>query len=318
MHIHKLLLFFVTVSLLLAFPASISAQTEEISPESLAADNGHFASVNGANIYYETSGSPENPAVVLVHGFGGSTHNWRFVTQPIADAGHYVIALDLPPFGLSDKSTDLEYSGSWMADLVAGLLDELDINTATIVGHSMGGSVTAQFAIRHPERVNKLVFVAGGILDQLMNDSDRSIPILDAIDPESPAAAMLLRTLFNADFFARTLSSAYNDESALTDDVRDRYSQLVNIEGAPAGFLAFLQAEETSPVTLRELVIATENVPVLLLWGELDTWVPLTLGETMHRVLAQSELIVYPDVGHLPPEEVPEQFSRDLIAFLQR
>lgn len=318
MQMRTLLLNIVTAILLLTVPVFVSAQTEEISAETLAAENGHFVDVDGAKVYYETSGSTDNPAVVLVHGFGGSTHNWRFVTQPLADAGFYVVALDLPPFGLSDKSIELDYSHSWMADLVAGLLDELSINTATIVGHSMGGSVTAQFAVRHPQRVDKLVFVAGGILDQLMNNREGSIPILDSIDPESPAAAMLLRAIFNDDFFTDTLSSAYNDETALTNDVRERYAQLVNIEGAPAGFIAFLQADEASPITLDDLASAAEDMPVLLLWGEEDSWVPLSLGQTMHDALNNSELITYPDVGHLPPEEVPEQFSRDLINFLQR
>ncbi|MEO1646268.1 MAG: hypothetical protein AAFR67_13840, partial [Chloroflexota bacterium] len=78
----------------------VGAQDDEvITPQDLADDNGAFAIVNGAEIYYVSEGDPSNPAVVMIHGFGGSTFTWRDNIGVIADAGYYAVALDLPPFG---------------------------------------------------------------------------------------------------------------------------------------------------------------------------------------------------------------------------
>jgi pimeloyl-ACP methyl ester carboxylesterase len=276
------------------------------------------------SIYYETMGEATNSVVMLIHGFGGSTFTWRDTMPALADAGFYAIALDLPPFGLSDKNPDLNFSRSWMADMVSGLMDELGIAKATIVGHSMGGGVTAQFAVRHPEKVEKLVFVAGGIFEALeqvdasAEETDNTSPfaLLNTIDPKSPAAPILLRSLITKDFFVNTIKSAYFDDSIVTEEVADGYAKILQIEEAPVGFLAYLQAEETNPITLDDFVQANA-FPTLLLWGQEDTWVTLKLGELMYAKLDGAQLITYANIGHLPMEETAEAFNADLIAFLQ-
>jgi pimeloyl-ACP methyl ester carboxylesterase len=290
--------------------------------EELADPDGAFADVNGVSVYYHAQGDETNPTVILIHGFGGSTFTWRDTLPALEDAGFYAIALDLPPFGLSDKDPDLGYSRSWMSDLVADFMDTLGIETATIVGHSMGGAVTAQFAVRHPEKVEKLVFVAGGVFEVMEteeseDESSSPLNFLNSIDPKAPAAPILLRTLVTKDFFIDTLASAYYDPSIVTEEVADGYAKLLEIEEAPIGFLAYVQAQETEPISLDDLANATQETPVLLMWGIEDTWVEIALGETMLASLTNAELVTYDLVGHLPMEENTEAFNADLIAFLE-
>jgi pimeloyl-ACP methyl ester carboxylesterase len=310
--------------LLVLLTSGVVFAQEYQTPQELADENGAFADVDGVSIYYETMGEATNPVVVLIHGFGGSTFTWRDTMPALAEANYYAVALDLPPFGLSDKNPDLNFSRSWMADMVAGLMDTLAIEKATIVGHSMGGGVTAQFAVRHSAKVEKLVFVAGGIFEALeqvtesAQESETTSPfaLLNSIDPKSPAAPILLRSLITKDFFVNTIKSAYFDDSIVTEEVADGYAKILQIEEAPVGFLAYLQAEETSPITLDDFITAN-TFPTLLLWGEEDTWVTLRLGELMNEKIAGSQLVVYPNIGHLPMEETVEDFNTDLIAFLQ-
>lgn len=295
-------------------------------PQELADKNGQFADVEGVSIYYVAYGQPENPAVILIHGFGGSTFTWRNNIEVIADSGFYVLALDLPPFGLSDKRPELDYSQSWMADLVAGFLDELGIETATIVGHSMGGAVTAQFAVRHPERVDKLIFISGGIFDAEAqnaaspNEENESSPfaILASLDPESPFAVTAIRALLTPETFTNILRSAYYRKEVVTDDVTAGYQRPLQIENWAVGFLAFQQAEETAPILLPDLAAVSQSVPVLIIWGEEDTWVSLQMGEAMRATLSNVTFITYPETGHLPMEENTTQFNEDIIAFLQK
>jgi pimeloyl-ACP methyl ester carboxylesterase len=318
---------FLALFLLFCLPTAAQETTPSPfkTPQELADANGQFADIEGVSLYYVAHGEPENPAVILIHGFGGSTFTWRDNLQAIADAGFYALALDLPPFGLSDKNPDLDYSRSWMADMVAGLMDELNIETATIVGHSMGGSVTAQFAVRHPERVDKLVFVAGGIFDRAtlenseddQEDTNSPFALLANLDPNSPFAATALRAILTPETFTNILISAYHRQEVVTDEVTAGYQRPLQIQNWTNGFLAYQQAEETAEISLADLTAATQTTPILIVWGKEDTWVTIQMGEAMNAALANVTFVTYAETGHLPMEENTEQFNEDMIAFLQ-
>jgi pimeloyl-ACP methyl ester carboxylesterase len=312
---------FVSFILSITLLSAVTAQ-QYSTPQELADENGHFATVDQASIYYVTAGDPTNPAVIFIHGFGGSTFTWRDNLLPVAQAGFYAIALDLPPFGLSDKSASLGYTRSDMAKYVVGLMDILQIDHATIVGHSMGGAVTALLAVNNPERVQSLVFVAGGVFEALdretTQETDNQSPFafLANLDPTSPGAAQLLRVTLRPRTFANIMTSAYYDQESITDEMVDGYARPLQIENWPQGFLAYLQARDQQIITLSDLA-NTATMPVLILWGEEDSWVPITLGEAMLATLPDARMIRYPLTGHLPMEEQTERFNQDLVAFLE-
>ena len=319
------------LSLLLLLLLSVSvAQAQPEAALRLADENGKFTTLDDAQIYYITEGNPQNPAVMLIHGFGGSTVTWRETLPALAEAGFYAVALDLPPFGLSDKSADLTYNRAQMADWTAALMDELDIEQAVIVGHSMGGAVTARFAQRHPERVQGMVFVAGAVPASQQttptpepdsgntdDENDSPLSLLNDINPNSPFAAAALRLLFTEERFADMLSSAYAEDYTVSDETLQAYMRPLQVDNWPQGFLAYLGADNRNPVTADDLA-GQIDVPVLILWGEADTWVPPQVGQALHEALAESQLITYENVGHLPMEEVPQRFNEDLIAFLRQ
>lgn len=308
---------FVIIAILL-MSQFVSAQ-RYIEPEMLADADGQFADINGVSIYYIASGDDSNPAVILIHGFGGSTFTWRDNIDALVDAGYYVITLDLPPFGLSDKSPDIGHTHTDFADYIAGLMDFLEVESATIVGHSMGGSVTSYFVVNYPERVDKLIFVAGGVFEDTRdaNDDTQDSPlgILGTIDLESEPASNILRFSLVPATFASIIESAYFDASIMTDEVVNGYARPLQIENWTEGFIAYLLAEEANPITLIE-VSDVADMPILIIWGEEDTWVPIAIGEAMYNSFTDVQLITYANVGHLPMEENIEQFNEDVITFL--
>jgi pimeloyl-ACP methyl ester carboxylesterase len=310
------------IAIILLVTIMITAQQYR-TPQELADPNGAFELVNGASIYYVTEGNPADPAVIFVHGFGGSTFTWRDNLLPIAQAGFYAIALDLPPFGLSDKSADIGYARSDMAEYIVGLMDNLSIERAVIVGHSMGGGVAARMVISHPERISKLVFVAGGLFEAMQRDASTSesrqqspFGFLTSIDPQAPGVVQLLRLTLRPQTFASIMSSAYFDPQSITDEMVAGYARPLQIEEWPEGFLAYLQVDEQSTLTLQDLATAA-TMPTLIMWGQEDTWVPLDLGQQMLEVLPDASIVTYPLTGHLPMEENTKQFNDDLITFLQ-
>jgi pimeloyl-ACP methyl ester carboxylesterase len=328
-HMYGLIVIALLITALLAFVGLSQAQEDEhttVTVADLADENGDFVTIaDEIELYYVSAGDPTDPAVILIHGFGGSTVTWRDTLPALADAGYYTLALDLPPFGLSDKSTDIDYTRSAMARYVTQFMDALEIDTATIVGHSMGGSVTAHIAAQHPDRVDQLVFVAGAVYSREadapfspeQDDDDGTDPLmslLQSIDPDIPFAANVLRALLTPERFTDILTSAYANQEVVTADVVNAYARPLQTEDWAQGFLAYIGADETNPVALEDITI---DVPILVMWGEADTWVPLTIGETIIETLDQAEIVTYAGIGHLPMEEAPQAFNQDLIAFLR-
>ena len=99
------------------------------------------------------------PTIVLIHGMAGSLTTWDPVFADLART-HDVIAVDLPGHGGSSESRD--YSLGSMAGAVRDLLDALEVETATVVGHSLGGGIAMQFMYQFPERCERLVLVSSG------------------------------------------------------------------------------------------------------------------------------------------------------------
>lgn len=276
------------------FLIPVSAQS---TPQELADPDGQFLDIDGVSIYIQAHGDAANPAVILLHGFGGSTFTWRGTLDPLVEAGYYMVAMDLPPFGLSDKSAELDYSRTGLANLVVGAMDELEIETAVIVGHSMGGGVTAYLGARYPERVRGLIFVSGGLFEAMPDTAatsqadtssrDGLFGMLEGIDPSSPLAGVLVRTFLTPDRFTDLLESAYTRTDVITPEVIAGYQRPLLTDDWPEGLLAFSAAEEMTPVSLDDLTAAIDenDIPVLIVWGESDTWVSIALGETMHAAL---------------------------------
>lgn len=278
----------------------------------LSAPASRYVEVNGVQTYVVEQGAVGGEAVVFIHGFGGSTFSWRLNLNAVAEAGYRAVAFDLPPFGLSTRPASFDYSHDGLAEFTAALLDALNIEQATLVGHSMGGSVIAHFALKYPQRVDKLIFVAGAV-----NVSD-NVGGLSGLLSFPPAARWLqvgVRTFITPERMGEILMSAYYNPGFIDPTVQTGYQLPLRTEGWDTGLVAYIRDAGSSSLTPQQ--ITQINATSLLLWGEEDTWVPLSRGQTLADTLPNAILQTYPRVGHLPMEEIADAFNLDLITFLQ-
>ena len=269
-------------------------------------DESEFLDIGGARVHVRDQGPQDAQAVVLVHGFASSLHTWEGWVDYLTD-DYRVVTLDLPAFGLTGPNEGGEYDAEYYADVVDELADELSLDTFTLGGNSMGGGVAWRYALDHPDRLDRLLLVdAAGYSTE---DDDESIfftlaryPLLDRI-PRHITPRSAVRGL---------IESAYADGFQVTDELVERYYDLLRREGNREAIIRRLR----NPAENREDEIPGIDVPTLVIWGEQDTWIAPEYADRFADDIPDAQLVKYEGVGHIPMEEAPEESAADVAEFL--
>ena len=279
--------------------------------EQLVDADSKFDNVNGINIHYKTYGQGE-PTFILLHGFGASVFSWREVVEPLAQYGT-VIAYDRPAFGLTERPLEWEgespYGPQAQVDIVLGLMDELGVEKAILVGNSAGGTVSMQVALQHPERVEALILVdaavyAGG------GAPSWSRPILKT--PQMNHVGPLIARQLQAQG-VEFIKTAWHDPSKITQDIFDGYQKPLQIANWDKALWQLTVASEESGLVER---LAKITMPTLVITGDDDRIVPTEQSLRLADELPNAELKVIAQSGHLPHEEKPVEFMQAVTEFL--
>jgi len=265
-----------------------------------------FVNVGGRQLAYEEV-SPPDPegTVLLLCGIGAKRQGW-YRQLPVLGRRFRTLALDYRDVGDSDPATE-PYSIDELADDVAALARELGIESASLVGISMGGFISLVLALRHPELVDRLILVvtsAGGETHVSTSPEVMRALMPDATELESGDGARRVCSLVAAPGFAESHPEAIDEfvEIALHNPMRrDAY-------------LRQLEACRAHDVADR---LGDIHTPTLVLHGDVDPLVRIENGRLLAERIPGARLIVYENVGHIPEVECADDFNRDLAAFLQ-
>jgi pimeloyl-ACP methyl ester carboxylesterase len=307
-----LIAFIIILGAASALPFAIPINEGGIDPAQLITDpDGAFLTLQDVRVYYEDKGDRGAPPVVLIHGLFGSTLTWRYNVDALLEAGYRVITFDRPGFGLSDKTGAFNYAISNQADLTAALLDALAVDSAVIVGHSAGGNIAASLALRHPDRVDRLVLVDAAVA---FGGPPAFVGGLVALPPVWRWGRVGLQAYFTRENVEATLRGFQADPAFLTEADYDAYWRAFQTPGWDIALLAItrdLAVDALDDAALRRITART-----LLIWGAEDTLTPLAQGERLADLLPDAQLVIIPNAGHQPFEEAPQAFNQVLIAFL--
>lgn len=276
----------------------------------LAFPESEFIMVDGIEMHYrlwESSGEPVGN-VLLVHGFGGSTFSWRYTAPVLQEAGYRIVAVDLPGFGLTERKTGFSHTAEARAEIVWQLLEIIEPEVRWhLIGHSMGGATVSVMALKKTEQAESMVLVAGAV-----NGSGRSgVNRLFKYPPVGRWVRVLSsRFLLTESNVERMLASAYG--RPLTAEEVAGYYRPVAVKDSD---LVLIDLFTSTGMPLGEQ-IANLRLPVLLLWGETDSWVPLQRGQRLLDKLPNAELVVLDSEGHCPMETAPAIFNDQLLNFL--
>lgn len=277
---------------------------------------GSFADLHDRRIAY-TEHRGDGPVYLLVHGIGGSQADWQLAAKRLANTGQHFITVDLPGHGASAKGKG-DYSLGAMASVLRDLLDHLGHDHAVIVGHSLGGGVALQFTYQFPGRCIGLILVCSGGLG-----TETPTWLRAATLPGSRAvfAAIGSDTTTNSLLWTcRQLARVGIEPQMLNPQMVEKLSEFGDAETRTA-FLATLRSVVDASgqrVTALGKLAALEQLPVLLIWGARDPVIPLKHGEHANELLLNSELVVFPRIGHEPHVEDPDRFAQLLRDFSVR
>ncbi|HEX6418172.1 MAG TPA: alpha/beta hydrolase [Acidimicrobiales bacterium] len=244
----------------------------------------------------------EGDAVVFLHAFPLQAAMWDYQIEAL-EGSHRCVAIDVPGFGESPPPAEPRAASmrAW-AGIVDGVLDQLGIERATIVGASMGGYLAVAVLRHHRDRVHQLVLAGSRARSDDPNVAQRRSAQQDQLRDGAEVASLAKETVEGL------LSSGSMARAELVEYVH------ALAEGAHTdGWIAALQAMKDRPDSM--LLLRQAEVRALVVVGELDRVTPIAEAMSL-RSLLKGELVVIPDVGHLPNIEDPISFNDALVAFL--
>ena len=298
----------------------------EFVDQKYSSDESRFLETDTARIHYRDRGSGD--AIVLIHGSNASLHTWEPWVDILSEA-YRVVTIDLPGHGLTGRVADDDYSTGAYIRTVNAVVDELGIDTFVLGGNSMGGGVTWNYALAHPERVERMILVDSSGLWSWREESTETEPTessTSAGETEAPPLAFQLlqqpwfrsiaRYLDPRMLVEQGLRSAYNNSPVVTDDLIDRYYELSLREGTRDATLARFSGFRRDLADEPDLSVLTQ--PTLIMWGAMDSLIPVETAYRFEAVLPNASVVVYDDLGHIPMEEAPGRTAQDVLDFLER
>ncbi|WP_422421613.1 alpha/beta fold hydrolase [Pseudomonas sp. GZD-222] len=265
--------------------------------------NGHYLTTPaGLRLHYLDEGS--GPVVVWLHGSGPGASgfsNFKGNYPQFVEAGYRNIVLDLPGFGRSDKPEDVQYHLDFFIDNVAAVLDALDIDRCTLLGNSLGGAIALGLALRLPSRVERLILLAPGGVEEReayfrMEGIVRMVTLFNA----GPIGLEEMRSMMRLQLFDDSILP----ESLLLERVAVAVTQPKNLFS-------------TMQVPNMESRLGELQCPVLGFWGSNDNFNPVSGAQRIIDGAGNARFIVLNRCGHWVQVEHRDLFNRSCLEFLQ-
>ena len=270
------------------------------------------ARIHGHDVRYRMTG--KGPVVLLIHGMAGSSRTWLEAMRILA-RDYTVIAPDLLGHGESAKPMGDYSLGAYASGLRDLLVGALGIESATLVGQSLGGGVAMQLAYQHPELCQRLVLVASGGLGREVSWVLRALTL--------PGAEYLIPPLFPSfarragekvmDFFrdrgvhAPHLTEIWNAYASLTETPnRHAFVRTVRAVIDPGG----------QTVSALDRLYLAAAVPTMIVWGDRDDIIPVAHAHATHELVPHSRLEIFEGAGHFLHVEHPQRFAEVLGDFV--
>jgi abhydrolase domain-containing protein 6 len=258
--------------------------------------------VGDHRVVYSEGGDGE--PVVLVHGFGASADSWNRFAKPLTKRYH-VIAPDLPGWGASTRVATASYGYPAQVERLHQFLSQLKLGRVHLVGHSMGGFISSAYAARYPDEVITLGLIAPhGMVEPQPSELAQSVAKGDnwLVASSHQEFDRLLNNIF--------AKRPYTPKSVL------RYLANHTIRNSAKSSQIFEEMQTNDPLLADRLpkIVA----PTFIVWGDQDRVLHVSSANLFRQGIKNSEVMVIPGSGHMPPVENARQCATAWLAFAEK
>ena len=273
-------------------------------------------------LFIQEMGPADGQVILFIHGTAAWSGLWRETMTPLAEAGYRCIAIDIPPFGYSERPSTASYGNADQAKRIVALLDALGIERAILLGHSFGGGATLETALMIPDRIEALVLADVGGLN---------LNLQPAPQPQNPSAMelflstpfvrnpVLAATATNPLFTKTLISAMVLDPADATGEKIGILQEPLVLQGATntlGDWLKTVLGPQEISLTSDPANYQRLTMPALIIWGDNDKVIPLQEGEYLQSILPDAELVLMEGVNHIPHLEDQEKFIEIVLGFL--
>ena len=284
---------------------------------------GHFVQADDVELFIQEMGPANGQPILFIHGTAAWSGLWRETMTPLAEAGYRCIAIDIPPFGYSERPAAPSYGNKDQAKRIVALMEKLGIENAILFGHSFGGGATLETALMIPDWIDALILLDVGGLNLNLQPApeDSSSSALEFfLDTRAVRNPILASTATNPLFTKTLISAMVLDPDDVTTGKTNILQQPLVLEGATNTLGDWLQYV----LTVQEVSLTTDpenyqtlTMPTLIVWGDSDTIIPLKEGEYLQSLIPNSELVVLNGVNHIPHLEDLDALMKVALGFLK-
>ena len=274
-----------------------------------ASEPSKFVGIMNMDVHYRAEGiSEDSLPVVLLHGTGASLHTFDYWANVLKESNK-VYRMDLPGFGLTGPFPDGNYTISHYVAFLNEFLEKNDVQRCILAGNSLGGNIAWNFALKYPEKIQKLVLIdAAGL-----NYKESKPPLAFRI-ARMPVINQLLTIITPKSLARKSVEDVYSVKSKVSDSLVDRYYELTLREGNRQ---AMVDRFKVNPDYNNIPKLKGVECPVLTLWGSDDLLIPVSSAIEFSQLLPKDTLVVIKDCGHVPMEECPEESLNALLSFIK-
>lgn len=284
----------------------------EVPVSKFVTEEDRFVTVEDLKLRYRRYGTPgpNKPQLLLIHGFANSLASYRRLAPLLAENGRCeVVAIDMAGFGLSDKTSRLDYRHSAEARRMVSAARSLGLARPIYVGHSLGGAVALHASVLDPKAAG-LILANPGIVST-------GVPKIVGVDVQ-PLPRLWATMFGRRSVRAASLRKSFADPDRVTDEIIDDVMIGARSEGYTEAMTSFMkqypwQERERETIDLMKRV----KVPALILWGDLDAIKTPEEANEIHSMLKGSEIVHFPKAGHYSHEEDAEGVAKAMKKWLR-
>lgn len=280
-----------------------------------ANQDSRFMPILGMKVHYRDEGvQTDSVPLILLHGMSSSLNTWDSVAMGLK-AERRVISLDLPGFGLTGPSPENTYNFDYYSKFIDSFTTRLNIKRFILVGNSMGGAISWNYALHNPKALAKMILIDAAGYPKKGESGSLGFTIAS-----TPVINNLLLYATPKFLVRKSLETIYFDKNRVTDAQVERFHDIAIREGNRAAALQIFKGSFTgsSKRFLNSNVskISDIKTPTLILWGDKDNLIGVNNVNNFLKDIQGSRAEIYKNVGHVPMEEVPGKVVESIKGFL--